>query len=397
MKNRKMPWKRKRHIIGILAVTVALCLFFCWKNHTPADGIAVYMILDLIYGALLICLLESSRLHGRLDESRSSDYRSLFFCSTAVCVILAVWSYLPHFTLPVALLAWFLGMAAQPFVAAEMGIFLSVIFGIATGSGFYELAGMCLLVLAGAQMSDTTADKEKRLSGLVILSSVQLAGWMVTAYLAEHTAHVNILLWNLISAAALVPAGLYLARRFYEVKRYARMDALEAIIAEDYPLRMEIKNYSPAEYVHAMKVSMIASKCAKEIGADDLLAAAGGFYYRLGILEGEPFIENGVRLAEQKCFPESVIQILAEYNGEYELPSTKESAIVHMVDACLKKVEMLNGHNLSTSWNQDMVIYQALNEFSATGIYDGSGISMNQFLKIRELLVREELGYDNHN
>ena len=66
-----------------------------------------------------------------------------------------------------------------------------------------------------------------------------------------------------------------------------------------------------------------------------------------------------------------------------------------MVDACLKKIEMLNEHNLSTSWNQDMVIYQTLNEMSATGMYDESGLSMNQFLKVRELLVREGMSYDN--
>ena len=42
-----------------------------------------------------------------------------------------------------------------------------------------------------------------------------------------------------------------------------------------------------------------------------------------------------------------------------------------------------------------MIIYQTLNELSATGIYDESGLSMNQFLKVRELLVREEIVYDN--
>ena len=90
-----------------------------------------------------------------------------------------------------------------------------------------------------------------------------------------------------------------------------------------------------------------------------------------------------------------IITILSEYNGEQKLPSSRESAIVHMVDACLKKIEMLNEHNLSTSWNQDMVIYQTLNELSATGMYDESGLSMNQFLKVRELLVREGMSYDN--
>ncbi len=77
------------------------------------------------------------------------------------------------------------------------------------------------------------------------------------------------------------------------------------------------------------------------------------------------------------------------------MPSTRESAIVHMVDACIKKIEFLRTQEPPASWNQEMIIYQTLNELSATGIYDESGLSMNQFLKVRELLVREEIVYDN--
>lgn len=45
---------------------------------------------------------------------------------------------------------------------------------------------------------------------------------------------------------------------------------------------------------------------------------------------------------------------------------------------------------MSSDWNQDMVIYQTLNEYSASGIYDSSGLSMNRFLQIRECLVKSD-------
>ena len=45
---------------------------------------------------------------------------------------------------------------------------------------------------------------------------------------------------------------------------------------------------------------------------------------------------------------------------------------------------------IAGGWNKEMVIYQTLNEFSAQGLYDQSGLSMNMFLKIREYLVKEE-------
>ena len=56
----------------------------------------------------------------------------------------------------------------------------------------------------------------------------------------------------------------------------------------------------------------------------------------------------------------------------------------------MKKLEVLDEDTVGSNWNQDMVIYQTLNEYSAAGLYDHSGLSMNMFLKIREYLVNEE-------
>ena len=72
------------------------------------------------------------------------------------------------------------------------------------------------------------------------------------------------------------------------------------------------------------------------------------------------------------------------------MPQTPESAIVHMVDALVTKVEILDKDTMSSTWNQDMVIYQTLSELSQKGLYDESKMSMNQFLKIREKLVQED-------
>ena len=63
----------------------------------------------------------------------------------------------------------------------------------------------------------------------------------------------------------------------------------------------------------------------------------------------------------------------------------------------MNKIAFYRAQELSASWSPEMVIYQTLNELSAAGTYDESGLSMNQFLKVRELLVHEEIGYDSTN
>ena len=102
-------------------------------------------------------------------------------------------------------------------------------------------------------------------------------------------------------------------------------------------------------------------------------------------------VENGVKKAKELCFPEELVQILREYQAEKELPSTPESALIHMLDAVLLKKELLTKDIGARKWNREMLIFQTLNELSTAGIYEKSGLGINAFLKIREMLAKEEL------
>ena len=165
--------------------------------------------------------------------------------------------------------------------------------------------------------------------------------------------------------------------------------AYEMLLEEEYPVLADLRRYSMAEYQHGRKVSRLAEICGREIGAKDQTCAVGGLYYRVGKMVGPPEIENAVRLAINNCFPPDVIAILEEFEGKQRLPQSPESAIVHMVDALVTKIDLMDESMMSSTWNESMVIYQTLNDYSYQGFYDQAKLSMNQFLKIREKLVQE--------
>lgn len=394
---KKMPWKRLRHYLEIICSTGLLSAFFIYQNGFLLDRTLIYLTLDALFLAVLLYMLESSRLRLHLGNSASDQYDRIAKAYGVFCLITAGCYYLPEFTFPAAAAALFLGIVSNPEISMGLSLYLCVIFCMASGADVYELASEVILTLAGAQMSKAMHEKKYRLWGFIILIAASFCIPALFHYFAYEESNAKLFIWN--GGFTLTAFFLFCLRSdyLYDKKKHEEWDAYETIVREDYPLVTDIKNYSKAEYVHAIKVATIAKKCAAELGCNEMAVTAAGFYYRLGVLEGEPFIENGVRLAAQNCFPPTVIQILSEYNGEERLPSSKESAIVHMVDACIKRIEFLSSQNLSSSWNQDMVIYQTLNDLSATGIYDESGVSMNQFLKIRELLVREEMGYDSNH
>ena len=62
-----------------------------------------------------------------------------------------------------------------------------------------------------------------------------------------------------------------------------------------------------------------------------------------------------------------------------------------MTDAIITKLEVLDSDTFTTDWNQSMVIYQTLNELSSKGVYDESGMAINQFLRIRDFLAEKDL------
>ena len=193
---------------------------------------------------------------------------------------------------------------------------------------------------------------------------------------------------SVMAAALSLFAGLILPH-LIDYNKKERSIAYEIILDDEYSLLLELKKYSLAEFEHAKKVSYLSQKCAREIGADELAAACGGLYYRIGKMIGRLEGKHAVNIAIDRSFPPAVIDILYEYLGRLRLPSSPESAIVHMTDALVTKLEVLKDETYGSDWNEDMIIYQTLNEFSNAGTYDKCGMSMNQFLKIREVLVRE--------
>ena len=62
-----------------------------------------------------------------------------------------------------------------------------------------------------------------------------------------------------------------------------------------------------------------------------------------------------------------------------------------MADAVMRRLDAIKKQSdqMESGWNRQMLIYSALNELSTNGYYDLSSITMNQFLKIRDVLVKE--------
>ena len=281
-------------------------------------------------------------------------------------------------------------------ITIGIGIFDAFILSVTKGLGIYSVYGNMIQILFGTAVAAWLFGRrfEPRIKNLHLYMMLFVTGAFVPYgfdYLANHERNINrLFIFLLVSLGITLFVCLFygwIAKRPFVEKQvnYAN------ITDHEYSLLMDMKHYSLSEYDHALRVSYFSKRAARLIGKDENLCEAAGLYYRLGkIYDGEGTM-NAVREMEDRLFPEEVIRIVYEYEGIQRKPQTMESAIVQMVDAVVTRVESLDRDSMHNGWNQDMVVYQTLNDYSSKGMYDECGLSMNQYLAVRDLLVKEDI------
>lgn len=381
----------RTHKLAYLAcVTILSSILQGLLHRLSLGSIVTPVFANILFSALLVFYLESDRMY-RLDKPDSSEnYMPVCIYYTAGSVIMLAGSFFPDYTAPALLVSFLLAAGLNREQAAVFALFLDVQLAVNGTSSVYMLSCCLVLTLLGIMLTSMYEKKENRRYANITAFALCVAIPVLFHYMEKGVPTMALLLFCAFDGALSVLGMHFLYDSLHYRRSQASEISMDAIVAPNYHLVQEIKKYSQVDYNHAIRVSRIAAHCASKVGADVKVSAVGGFYYRLGKLGGEPFIENGIKIAQNNCFPNEILRILSEYCGKKNPISTIESAIVHITDTVVTKFELLDETTLSSAWNRDMVIYQTLNEKSSSGVYDSSGLTMNQFLKIREFLAKEE-------
>lgn len=383
--------KRYINVILMFLVTLVFTAVLCLKEGVWLDQMVCLVVLDMIFLLLFLFILEHNRMLKIISGNKETNYRKVFMGYALLAGVSLLCSFFPEFTKPVIILPILMTLLCNVELAFCTSAFFMAELAIVMNITTMELVSSYVMILFGCMVARAIDTHCKKLwYGLVILC-LSITVPMLFYYLHYQEYYFPIMIWGCLEGIVI---GIFLhfsAEKILSFRNLEVAAVLVDVLDEDFPLIRELKRFSRQEYKHARRVSDISKRCAKLVNANEQICAAAAFYYRIGIIDGDEIQKNGVRIAENHCFPEDITRIIYEYYGVEQPPSTIESAIVQMVDAVVKKIEVFDPTTMSSNWNQDMVIYQTLNEYSAQGMYDKSGLSMNMFLKIREYLVNEEV------
>lgn len=384
----KFAGLRIRNLIIALLGLLALTVFFYLRFTYGLERVIVNVFLILCFLILFLLLMVNRRIRGAFGGNRSETYTGLMRVMLISVAVLIGYTFLPHYTVPFLFLAFLLTEVSSPEIALITASFLAVFFTVNVNGTIYELATYLVLLIAGAVVTPLYRTERHRPGLSFIIFCISVVVPSVFSYIPAGQINLRVVVYGAATGLATDLLFILLFDKMNHIVQHREERSLADIVSENYPLVREIRSFSPADYQHAKSVSILAGKCAAVAGLNADVAAAGGFYYRLGILGGEPVVENGVLLAQLNCFPQEVIAILAEYNGKERPISSPESAVVNIVNHLVSRFEHMKKQTEKSEWNREIVIYQTLNELSGAGLYDKSGLSINAYLKVREFLVR---------
>ena len=391
MKDEKISIYRVLPIVSIIFTAIVSAGVLSVINKLEIDQIICILFVVIGFVPVIIFELVYERNRKMIANNTQTTYKRVAIGFFICCLVMIGISFIPEFFFFFLLFPLIMSTFGNETIGLMIGMFANVLLSLTTGGSFNELLAYTILVVIGVMLLKALSEKTYRLYiGIIFMfSSVLFPN--VFYYLT----YEELLLKNLFVC---IINGLVISvyvTAFYPIAKDITEDEIHYqylhLLEDDYIQIREVRAYSSSEYKHARKVSKIAEKYAIALGFKEDLCAAAGFYYRLGRWIGGNVVKNGVDKAKSLCFPEDLIQILSEYNGEENMPSTPESALVHIIDGLLIKLELLDKEVGTSQWNREVLIYQTLNEFSTAGLYDQSGLSINAFIKIREWLAKEEL------
>ena len=382
--------KRLARLIGLFLLSLVLPMLCGLLHNARIDQLIVWCFICSVCVVCFGVYVEYERLHEGTCMDMGNDYAMLTFVYLVGMAGACVAAFFPAYTAPVMAIGILCNGTFSTKIGAAMGVYFAVLAAVFCGTGLYTMAAYVTLAVVSIFLAELALDGRLRIWVGMLIISLSVVLPVCCCYLDTHMLQPQVIMITLPGSILTLLVVHILPGLRNRVQTEEEI-GLDTIMDRQYHLQKMIEKYSSVDYDHALRVSRLAAKVAGELGADEKLTMAGGFYYRIGKLEGEPFIENGVRIAQQNCFPERLVQILEEYNGINRAPGTLESAIVQISDMIVTKFDLLDKDTFSAGWNRDIVIYQTMNEKSSDGLYDHCGLSMNQFLKIRELLVKEEI------
>ena len=325
-------------------------------------------------------------------ESIYRDFRSLFTVIVSSMVIMLSCCIFPEFTEPVLLCSVIGAIMFEPYIGISISLCFSLIYSVISAADTLLILYMCFMSLIGAMIaSGLKSDTKVRLYKYCITIVAVCTGLGVLMYYLKNGCFDYLFFtYSLSSAFCQCLLLLIFIRLYNKFVLGEESRKIDKVTDKNFELQKLMREFDRDYYNHCLYVSRVCSFMAKETGADERIAECTGLYYHIGDYDGG----DELKIALEYKFPAKVIHNLYEIGAVYKKPSTRESFIAYITDNVFGELDK-NRREGRPIGDYEIFMHQYTNELSRSGVMDESGTSMNQFIKLREILVKVGKEYDS--
>ena len=351
-----------------------------WEN----ERIAITLFISLAFYVTLIYFIKIEK--GLI--ALMSMYHFILL-GTVICVLLPI-QYMPFMIMPIVVTAVY-GKKAGFMISVTVSSVLHL------GFGYYPMLVFTMIppILCVVSCFAVWQNRKlyKNIAGIAFFILTELSCMLIFRHYCEGTGmeyeNVSFIIIMLVFSVLMLGVGNVIAI-VANWLIWNRVPAfyLDKISNDNYVAVKLIKNKSTSLYYHSTEVAELARLAARRIGADEQLAYTGGIYHDFGKVVGSEYIKEGLILAEKYGIPRSVKSIMVEHNVKARLPRSKEAAIVMLCDTAISAVEYLRGAMDKKDVSEKTIMENALNKRLTSGTLHTSGLSIEEFDKIKEVLIK---------
>ncbi|MCH5280183.1 MAG: hypothetical protein J1E61_01845 [Lachnospiraceae bacterium] len=303
--------------------------------------------------------------------------------------------YLPFLTLPLSAVCVILTLFSNGFCGMAAYLFFLIEAAFISGLTLNQIIVLTLAGVAGAALFQSL-DKQFRYGGVLFAYLIGDFACYSLYYVAGVTGMQlgDAILYTAIRLFALcilILVSLKLAAKF---SIYRDDEFFMKINDPEHRLLSTLKQTDRDIYFHAVHTAYLSEKIARRIGANAALAKAGGYYHKIGVLQGEDTMQNAILIGKEYRFPDSLMKLLEEYGVRNPLTLSRETAIVQLADALVSSITFMFQKNKNADLNYEKIVDIIIKKKMDSGDWAVCELTMEDICQIKEGFAEERMYYD---
>lgn len=370
--------------------------------------LAAYLYGKTIYetaGLLILSVISAGGLYFVMEDShRCEDYlygneRNLWYFTALYVIFLigsVVFPLLPRYGWPYLAiytgLMLFSGKITALYAGSILLLFSSLLadYGSTLDFCLYFMIGFAgILLFAGL---DEQFQAVKPLVCSCLLSLLLLV--MGNVLLVNETLQISQFTIPLINTLVSLILLLVLLKLFGFSIIYKTRDVYMDINDPEYPLLVQLKEFSKEEYFHAVHTSYLCGRIAMQLGLNEAVARAGGYYHKIGLLKGENTLVHAEEVLKEYPIPDEVYTVIREYLSSDAPIKQKETVVLLFADTVISSITYLFSKNSSANLNYKEIVETICKRKLDSGMIDESDLTFAELQQMKNVLLGEQLYYD---